>query len=242
MTDARRKVLVVEDEQDTRDLLLLTLQQAGFQAIGTGESRSVSYYALALDPDLILCDISMPGRDGYGVVEALQADPATAGYPVVFLTAYTGAENRERAAAVGVVDFIAKPIVPDVLLARLEGLFAGLRRKTVLVPRTRGLKGEVAVLGTPGLLELCRHNQLTGLLILRLGERQVRLGFDEGNVVSADGGFLQGDEAILDLMGWTGGTFEFRPGPPPAGPRVEHSLPYLLIEGCRRLDEGAQRA
>jgi CheY-like chemotaxis protein len=238
MTEARRKVLVVEDEEDVRDLLQHTLRMAGFHATATGESRSVAYHVLALDPDLILCDISMPERDGYGVVEALQADPATAGYPVVFLTAYAAPENRKRAKDLGVVDFMVKPITPEVLLARLEGIFAGLaRRATVRVAGMKGLRGEVAVLGAPGLLELCRVNQLTGVLTLRRRERSARLGFSRGDLVSADAGGRQGDEAVLELMGWTDGNFEFQAGEPPGVPAVEHSLPYLLIEGCRRLDE-----
>jgi CheY-like chemotaxis protein len=238
MTEARRRVLVVEDEKDVRDVLEHTLQMAGFHAVATGEPRSVAYHVVALDPDLILCDISMPERDGYGVVEDLQADPATAGYPVVFLTAHAEPENRKRARDIGVVDFMVKPIAPEVLLARLEGIFAGLaRRATVRVSRMRGLRGEVAVLGAPGLLELCRVNQLTGVLTLRNGPRSALLGFDQGELLSAHGGNRRGDEAVLDLIGWNDGSFEFQPGPPPTAPAVEHSLPYLLIEGCRRLDE-----
>jgi CheY-like chemotaxis protein len=242
MTETRRKVLVVEDEEDIRDFLWHILDSQGFLVTATGEPRSVAYYVRALDPDLILCDVSMPGRDGYDVVQGLQADPATAGYPVVFLTAHAEPENRKRALELGVVDFIAKPIVPEVLLARLEGVFAGLHRRTA-PSRSTGLRGEVTVLGTPGLLELCRQNQLTGVLTVRHRRRMARLGFEQGELVSADGGqHRRGDDAVLDLMGWSEGHFEFQSGPPPPGPAVEHPLAYLLIEGCRRLDEARARA
>jgi DNA-binding response OmpR family regulator len=242
MVEPRRKVLVIEDEEDVRGALELMLEKAGFQATATGDPRSVPYHVMALRPDLILCDIAMPELDGYGVLKALQANPETAGTPVVILTAHREPEHRARALGLGVVDFLTKPVVADVFLARLEGIFAGLRRRPVAAPSGPSMQGDMSVLGAAGLLEVCRQNQLTGVLTVKAGARQCALGFDEGRLASADGGPRQGDQAVLDLMTWREGRFEFVPGPPPAGPPVQHPLPYLLLEGCRLQDEARSRA
>jgi cyclic di-GMP phosphodiesterase len=71
-------------------------------------------------PDLILLDIVMPGLDGFEVCRRLKSNAATAGVPVIFLTGRTRAEDEERGFALGAVDYIAKPISPPVVRARVR--------------------------------------------------------------------------------------------------------------------------
>jgi putative two-component system response regulator len=71
-------------------------------------------------PDLILLDIMMPGMDGYEVCRRLKADPATRDIPVVFLTARNTIQDEARGLEAGAVDYIAKPISPPILLARVK--------------------------------------------------------------------------------------------------------------------------
>jgi len=71
-------------------------------------------------PDLILLDVMMPGIDGYQVFEKLRADPATRDIPVIFVTAMNSVEAELQALDVGAVDFITKPIVPPIVLARVR--------------------------------------------------------------------------------------------------------------------------
>jgi adenylate cyclase len=71
-------------------------------------------------PDLILLDIMMPGMDGYEVMRRLRTDPATAGIPVIFLTALTSIEEEQFGLDLGAVDYITKPISPPVVLARVH--------------------------------------------------------------------------------------------------------------------------
>jgi putative two-component system response regulator len=70
-------------------------------------------------PDLILLDVMMPVMDGYEVLERLRKNPATVDIPVIFVTALTGVDDEERGLAQGAVDYIAKPIKPALVLARV---------------------------------------------------------------------------------------------------------------------------
>jgi putative two-component system response regulator len=71
-------------------------------------------------PDIVLLDVVMPEMDGYEVLRILRHDPATAGIPVIFVTARDAAEDESRGLSLGAVDFIGKPINPPVLRARVS--------------------------------------------------------------------------------------------------------------------------
>jgi DNA-binding response OmpR family regulator len=118
-----RKVLLVEDEPAIRMVVEGFLKQAGYVVVATGQPTEAAELARRESPDLVVSDISMPELDGYGVLRALQADPATARIPVVFLTAHREFKERVRAFRFGAVDYITKPFSRDALLRRVERVF-----------------------------------------------------------------------------------------------------------------------
>lgn len=74
-------------------------------------------------PDLVLLDIRMHEMDGYEVLKHMKEDPKTAAVPVILLTADTEQESEERGIALGAIDFIRKPIDPQLLLERIEAVW-----------------------------------------------------------------------------------------------------------------------
>ena len=74
-------------------------------------------------PDLVLLDIRMHEMDGYEVLQHMKKDPKTAAVPVILLTADTEQESEERGIALGAIDFIRKPIEPQLLLERVEAVW-----------------------------------------------------------------------------------------------------------------------
>jgi PAS domain S-box-containing protein len=112
------RVLVVDDEPDSRDLLRRLLEQ-WHAAVQTGESVAAALSALARQPfDVVVSDIGMPGQDGYDLVRQLRALPGvTATTPIIALTAFARAEDRRRALRAGFQMHIAKPVDPAELLA-----------------------------------------------------------------------------------------------------------------------------
>jgi signal transduction histidine kinase len=117
-------IVVVEDEVDTRDLLVLALQQCGgeVQAFATvGEALAWFDRGTA---DVLISDIGVPGEDGYALIRKLRERPPERGgkVPAVALTAYARAEDRERALAAGYQSHLAKPVDPAELIATLARL------------------------------------------------------------------------------------------------------------------------
>lgn len=115
-----KKVALVEDNPDNR--LLVQAILADLYEVTEYETGQEALAALPTNvPDLVLLDISLPGIDGMEVLRRLRADPALGRLPVIALTAHAMAGDREKYAAAGFNDYVAKPIVDEgILLAAIE--------------------------------------------------------------------------------------------------------------------------
>lgn len=113
------KVLVIEDEAETRDIFLDSLEAEGFEAIGAKNGLTGVQKALENLPDLVLCDIMMPELDGYGVLSTLRQDPTTATIPFIFLTAKATKGEVRQGMNLGADDYLTKPSTVEDLLAAI---------------------------------------------------------------------------------------------------------------------------
>jgi CheY-like chemotaxis protein len=113
------KILVIEDEESVRENILELLEVEGFNAIVAENGCIGLAYAQQQHPDLILCDIRMPELDGYGVLTALRASPATAKIPFLFLTAKAAKTELKRGIELGANAYITKPFALTELLKEI---------------------------------------------------------------------------------------------------------------------------
>jgi YesN/AraC family two-component response regulator len=112
------KVLVIEDQAETRDIFLDSLEAEGFEAIGAKNGLVGVQKALENLPDLVLCDIMMPELDGYGVLSTLRQEPTTAMIPFIFLTGKATKAEVRQGMNLGADDYLTKPsTVEELLLA-----------------------------------------------------------------------------------------------------------------------------
>ncbi|MCC7448329.1 MAG: response regulator [Anaerolineae bacterium] len=114
-----KTLLVIDDTPELRNELLQLLEWEGYRAIGAEDGPAAIALARAHHPDLILCDIMMPGLDGYETMTAIRQDVALAHTPFIFLTARTGNEERQRGLAFGALAYLSKPFSSDTLLATI---------------------------------------------------------------------------------------------------------------------------
>ena len=115
-----QKILVIEDEPQTRENFALILKMEGFQPVTASNGRLGLEAAGREKPDLILCDVSMPELDGFGVLRSLRANPETAGIPLIFLTARGERQDQRSGMNLGADDYIVKPVEPDDLLDAIQ--------------------------------------------------------------------------------------------------------------------------
>ena len=113
-------ILIVDDTPANLQLLADILQQKGY-AVRVAPSGQIALdFIQRIVPDLILLDITMPQMDGFEVCRRLKADPATRHIPIIFLTAKTQEGDETKGFELGAVDYITKPIVPPILMARVH--------------------------------------------------------------------------------------------------------------------------
>lgn len=116
----KTRVLVVDDEIDTLNLLRTLLDIAGYEPITTLNSVEAITLAEAEKPDVLLLDIMMPDLDGFTLCQMMRANEATQHLPIVFVTAYTALDLEERRKEAGADLLISKPIDMDILVKTIS--------------------------------------------------------------------------------------------------------------------------
>lgn len=115
-----KRILVVEDQEDNRQILRDLLGSVGFEIIEAHDGLSAHPMAAAGKPDLILMDIQLPGLDGYEATRRIKADPALTAIPIIVVTSYALSGDEEKARLAGCDDYVAKPYSPRELLAKIR--------------------------------------------------------------------------------------------------------------------------
>jgi len=122
---AKRRILVVEDDHASQELVRVLLEGAGYLVEVTGAASIALQRVNDLAPALVLVDLNLPGWDGLWLARQLQQRPETADIPVVALTAHVGLRDREAAHEAGCVGFISKPIDTRTFSEKVARYIAG---------------------------------------------------------------------------------------------------------------------
>lgn len=123
-------ILIVDDEHDLAEMMAQMLTEAGFEARSAGSGREALADVQANPPDLVLLDANMPELDGFEVAAILKSDPTTATIPIIMVSANEGRGARLIGLESGAEDYLAKPVDPAELLAKIRNLLL-LRQRTV---------------------------------------------------------------------------------------------------------------
>jgi two-component system, cell cycle response regulator DivK len=117
-----KRILVIEDTEDNRQILRDLLSAAGFDLIEAVDGESGVAMAGAHRPDLILMDIQLPQIDGYEATRRIKADPVLRHIPILAVTSYALSGDEEKTRAAGCDGYIAKPFSPRELLGKVRAL------------------------------------------------------------------------------------------------------------------------
>lgn len=188
-------ILVIEDNEINVELVSFLLQAAGHRTVCAADGPAGLALARRQRPDLVLCDIQLPGLDGHGVAAALRADPQLCRVPLVAVTAAAMVGDRERALAAGFDDHVAKPIDPRHFVARVESFLQHLGPPAV-VPAVHD--GGRAAAPVPESLRAPRP----GLVLLMVDDKAHHLEFKRDLLEPAGYGVIcaPGAEAAWQLL------------------------------------------
>jgi two-component system cell cycle response regulator DivK len=115
-----KRVLVIEDTEDNRQIVRDLLTNAGYEIVEAEDGESGVAMAASVRPDVILMDIQLPVMDGYEAARRIKADPATAHIPIIAVTSYALAGDEAKTRDAGCDGYIAKPFSPRLLLAKVR--------------------------------------------------------------------------------------------------------------------------
>jgi diguanylate cyclase len=160
-----KKILVIEDEEPVRSVIIAFLNIAEFQVLEAADGLAGIEIAKQHIPDLIICDVNMPKMDGYGVITTLRNDPLTATIPFIFLTGKSERQDLRVGMNLGADDYLTKPFRRAELLEAIEARFA--KQAAVTEGYSKKLKEAEEKLNF-----LMHHDTITGLPNrLMLGEK-----------------------------------------------------------------------
>jgi DNA-binding response OmpR family regulator len=144
LTPAR--ILIVDDDQDTRDFLATFFEQSNYQVNSAGNGGEALQLAKSAQPDVILLDIVMPDMDGYQVCRKLKEDITTKYIPVVLITVLRKPEDEIKGFEAGAHDYISKPYNKAELIARITAALRVKRLQDELYQRNMALKELISLL------------------------------------------------------------------------------------------------
>ena len=115
-----KRILVVEDQEDNRQILRDLLGSASYEVIEAEDGQAALAMVKRQRPDLILMDIQLPLMDGYEATRRFKADPDLQSIPIIVVTSYALSGDEEKARATGCDGYVTKPFSPRQLLAKIK--------------------------------------------------------------------------------------------------------------------------
>src|ERR1700741_4487569 len=133
-----KKILLADDSITIQKVIELTFSDEDFEVVTVGNGRLAIEKVQDVRPDLVLCDIIMPEKDGYEVCDFIKKTPSLSHIPVLLLTGAFEPFDQDRASRVGCDGFLAKPFEPQTLIAKVKDLLSqSAARPAAAAPMTR---------------------------------------------------------------------------------------------------------
>jgi two-component system alkaline phosphatase synthesis response regulator PhoP len=139
MEQRASKVLIADDEPDILEILQYNLVKEGYQVVTAANGDQALEQARQTNPDLIILDIMMPGKNGVEVCEILRAQPQFKDTLIMFLTALSDEATQIKGLTTGADDYISKPVSPQVFVSKVQSLLRRARKVDTKVLQVSGL-------------------------------------------------------------------------------------------------------
>lgn len=230
----RRVALVVDADVDETTVLELRLIEQGFEVRIARTSDQARAMLETGEIEIVVSELDLSPQDGLELLSDVRKEGFGRDLPWLVLTRRKARADAQRGFDLGVIDYVMKPAVTDVLVAKLR---QALEKRAPQA--ARGVSGSLAEMSLSDLVQVLWHGRKSGALRVRDTRKESgEIHFVEGAIVNALWGRLRGEEAFYAVLALKDGDFsldaEFRP------PQVviTTSPESLLLEGMRRMDEG----
>lgn len=160
------RILVIEDNQTNMELMVYLLNAFGHTVVSAWDGEEGLEAARRERPDLIVCDIHLPRKDGYEVAATLKNEPAMAGIPLVAVTALAMVGDRDKILRAGFHDYISKPLEPETFVAKVESHLKPEQRQVLRDESPTAATTTAPSSGPAKAMILCLDNSPQNLAVL----------------------------------------------------------------------------
>jgi len=227
MPDDKKRVLVVDDEDDLTWSISkhLAKDKDKYELICVHSGKKALEVLSQLPVQLVISDIRMPEISGLDLLVKIKDFYPTT--KVIIMTAYGSSEVHEEANARGCFKYIEKPFeINELRKLILEG-----------IEEKKGFQGTITDFHLSDLIQMNCLGRITSALYVTRDDIKGCIYFNEGNVVHAECGDLEGENALYEMLTWEGGSFSSERGKAAPKETIVKGWQSLLLEGMRRVDE-----
>jgi len=237
----RHVALLVDPDPEETTVLELRMIEEGFE-VRIARTLSQAWEQLEKGGiELVVSELDLgkeegsgsPG-DGLALLDAARRAPWGGDLPWLIVTRRQGRDDARRTFELSAIDYVMKPAVPEVLVAKLK---KAVETRAGASGGARGTSGSLSEMSLPDLVQVLWHGRKSGALRLRRGPDVGEVHLTEGMVVNANWGKLRGEEAFYAMLALKDGEFAFDPNFRAEEVVISASPESLLLEGMRRLDE-----
>jgi DNA-binding response OmpR family regulator len=230
--------LIVDSNPEETNALEFLMTDQGFD-VRTARSLENAHALLGSNGGgfhLVISELDMPDGDGLELLESVRKQPWGKDLPWIVLTKRQGGKAAQRSFALGVMDFMAKPVSTDLVVAKSRALLDKMQKERVV----KGVSGSLSEMSLGDIVQVLFYGKKTGKLTIRTKSVSGEVHFTGGNIVDATWGPKGGKDAFYAMVRFSEGTFAFDPTFVPTTKVIEESNESLLLEGLRRMDEGIE--
>jgi CheY-like chemotaxis protein len=239
----KSRLLLVDSDPKSLRVLDVSLKNSGFEVITATNAMDGIKALDAQIPDLVISSTDLDGMDGFEFCARMKASAAWSKIPFLFVSNRKSIEDKIRGLELGADDFLTKPIYIREIGIRVRTALQRIEREG-LESRREGrtrFSGDLSDVGVVDLIQTIELNRKSGIVhIVTPDGRRGMVYFRDGKVIDAEVGKLSGAMAVYRLFAWSEGNFAVDFKPIRRRDVIDLPVAGLLIEGMRRLDEGAR--
>lgn len=235
----RHRALIIDPDPEESTVLELRMVEQGFDVkiARSADAARRLFSTEGVEFDLVVSELSLPDTDGLAFLSEARKERWGRDVAWIFHTQKQGRTEAQRAFDLGAMDFVAKPVQADVLVAKIKAML-DQRARSGKGGAAKGVSGSLREMGLPDIVQVLFHGRKTGKLEIKSGAARGEIHFLEGAIANAVLGSVSGADAFYAMVKLTDGEFALDPSFVPPKRLVTESAEALLLEGMRRMDEG----
>ncbi len=231
----RHKALLIDADPEETTLLELRMIEQGFE-VSIARASDLAFKLLqAGDIEIVVAEIELKPQDGFALLSDVREQSWGRELPWVILSRSASRADVQKGFELGASDFVVKPTPPDVFVAKLKQII----ERATTTHAAKGVVGSLSEMSLPDIVQILWHGRKSGALRIRARGETGELHFKDGNIVNALFGKARGEDAFYAMLKLSEGEFGLDPNFVPQAQVINQSPEALLLEGMRRLDEGA---